>query len=181
MYALFNYAHKVHEATALLYVHTKGVRQHGKPLTPEDWRKYMLYFLVERNELCLSALFDFYYKTCGVLKRNNIYAGNFWWAKASWLKSRSTLLEQTNWDISNRHAAEFFLMKDVPTQQYDHYCVHHPHHDMMNCRTPSFLYRNISFDQLRSNPNCFHRDKVPKYPTKNNSKLWCHERVLPII
>lgn len=181
LHAMFNYAYRVHESTALLYMHTKGVRQHGKPSTPEDWRRYMLHFLVEKNELCLSALFDFDYQTCGVLKRNNIYAGNFWWAKASWLKSRSNFLRQTAWSISSRHAAEFFLMKHVPIQQYDHYCVHHPHHDMMNCRTPPYLYRNISFSELRPNPNCFHREMVPKTPTKNNSKLWCHEDVLPMI
>ena len=179
MHAVFNYAYRVHEATAILYMHTKGVRQHGKPSTPEDWRNYMIYFLVERSEICLSALFEYNYLTCGVLKRNNIYAGNFWWAKASWLKSRSTSLARTDWSISNRHAAEFFLMKGVPNEQYDHYCVHHPHHDMMNCRTPPFLYRNISFNALRDNPNCFDRRKTPHRPTRNNSKLWCHETALP--
>lgn len=161
-------------------MHTKGVRLHGRRSSPRDWRRYMTYFLAVRNDLCLSALYDRGYQTCGVLKKNHIYAGNFWWTTAKWLWSRKDLFVKFPWEMKNRHVAEYFLLENVRDDDPNHYCVHHTHHDMMLCNTPPELYVNVNIT-FRKSSNCFYRNKTPKKPTKNNSRLWCHEDNLPLI
>jgi hypothetical protein len=65
------------ENTLILYVHTKGMRNNG--VGSADWRRYLLYFLVERHELCLRLLLFSGYQTCGTQLNGEEYAGNMWY------------------------------------------------------------------------------------------------------
>ena len=123
-------------------------------------------------------MYKYDYLTCGVLKKKSIYAGNFWWAKASWIRKQAIYLPH-QWGMSNRHIAEYFLLKNVPGKQLQHYCVHHPHHDMMTCRTPRKLYEKLNISIRVNEPNCFDRKKSPRNATKGNPKSWCHQNFLP--
>jgi hypothetical protein len=86
----------------ILYLHTKGVTRYGIELLQEQtkaWRYYMEYFCVDNWEACCNTLDAF--DTCGVQIEHKAtyntlddpieidatyYNGNFWWAKASYIK-----------------------------------------------------------------------------------------------
>lgn len=55
----------------------------------QNWRKYMQYWNIEKWQECVAKL-DEGYDTCGAAFLNNpphpFYAGNFYWAKASYLR-----------------------------------------------------------------------------------------------
>ena len=98
---------KENEDYNVLYLHTKGVTLESKPIN--DWRQYMLYFLVEKYEKCFDVLKN--NDTCGVDLRKdpaNHYSGNFWWAKSNYIK---TLIEFNDMIVilSERHKAEFWI------------------------------------------------------------------------
>lgn len=99
----------------ILYIHTKGVGHEINPCI-EDWVNYMVYFLIERFDSCLEILKD--YSTCGVDLRDYPilhYSGNFWWAKAAYIKSLpdpvdfSNLQKYPNPLNSQRHNQEFWI------------------------------------------------------------------------
>ena len=75
--------------THILYFHIKGVTRYGsrqeRPV--QLWRRYMEYFTVERWRACIDALKSA--DICGVewLQHRSIFAGNFWWARASYLRT----------------------------------------------------------------------------------------------
>ena len=67
LHAMQQYANATHPDTRMLYMHTKGVRKNGwAPEYPAMWRRYMTFFLVEQHHVCLAALRDRGYETCGV-------------------------------------------------------------------------------------------------------------------
>lgn len=93
----------------VLYIHSKGVT--GRHPSQEKWRDHMMYWNVKRHLMCtdlLSRGFD----TVGVSAINTLvipihYAGNFWWTRSDYLKKKSHIT-----DLSYRHSAEWFLLKD---------------------------------------------------------------------
>lgn len=78
------------EEEYMFYIHLKGVTSEhicGQPI--RDWRNLMEYFVLERWKDCVSAL-DNGFDICGVNWHENPwphFSGNFWWAKASYIKS----------------------------------------------------------------------------------------------
>lgn len=190
------YANATDPYSRLLYLHTKGVRKNGyHPDYPVMWRRYMAFFLVEKYHVCLTALAkqkhrDYAiasgeisgYQTCGVLKQNSIYQGNFWWSTADWLSRRRPLiadLDWNTWSTGNRYAAEEYLLKNVPGDQLAHYCVHHTHHCMQCCPTYRSMYENVSV-AFRANPNCYNPSKLKPNPTKD-PRSYCHSNNFPLI
>ena len=73
-----------------------------------SWREYMTFFLVEKYNVCHVLLRQYNFYTCGVLKQGSLYAGNFWWAKVSWLKQQqvNNRLEEFEWAMHTRMEAE---------------------------------------------------------------------------
>lgn len=88
--------------TKILYFHTKGISLKGRAdaITPArvirstDWRYLMEYFLIDRFQVCVDLLNRV--DVCGVnfrggggknvwLYRTPHFAGNFWWAKGSFI------------------------------------------------------------------------------------------------
>jgi len=103
----------------VLYVHTKGIT--AEPQYKEaidDWRKYMTYFLVEKNDKCIEYLNE--YDICGVDWRGhpvNHFSGNFWWATSNHINQLPDIsqlkLPTSKVIITIRHNAEFWIgMKD---------------------------------------------------------------------
>jgi hypothetical protein len=99
----------------ILYIHTKGI---GYELNPciEDWVNYMTYFLVDKWKTCTDVLQTTL--TCGVDLRDYPtlhYSGNFWWAKASYLKTLPDPIDFANLEKypnplnSQRHNQEFWI------------------------------------------------------------------------
>ena len=72
----------------VLYLHSKGTsKPHNQNVN--DWVDLMEYFLIERYSECLEHLKE--HDSCGVnLKFFPMphYAGNFWWATSTFIKSR---------------------------------------------------------------------------------------------
>lgn len=89
-----------------LYLHTKGTSAVSP--TQNNWRQFMMYYLVTNYKLCIDVMNRGYY-TCGVnylrgldLKRH--YSGNFFWFNSNYLKK----LDKIN-NIYDRMSAEMIL------------------------------------------------------------------------
>ena len=153
---LRKYAHKASNATRILYMHTKGSSRYIRykddpvPEAVDDWRNYMMYFLVERHDICIRALTMLGYATCGVLlkdahmKRKSAahYSGNFWWSSAGWVKTSGDM-EKVNWEDATRHTTETYILGSIISSneiERDHLCVHNLFHNMYQYRTPRSSY-----------------------------------------
>ena len=84
-----------------LYLHTKGVTRVNTQYyqITKEWREYLEYFCVDKWRMCIDSLES--HDTCSVTLVNeakfgnveagfttipaNFYAGNFWWANASYI------------------------------------------------------------------------------------------------
>jgi hypothetical protein len=114
---LWEYANE-NPSSFVLYLHTKGV---GKEINPpvEDWVAYMVYFLIEKWQICKNVLAT--NKTVGVDLRPEFhlhYSGNFWWSRADFVKQLPSpsgfrhLERYPNALNSWRHNAEFWICYD---------------------------------------------------------------------
>jgi len=84
---LQEYCHNTNDEFYVCFMTHKGA-SHG-PGGHQNWRKYMQYWNIEKWKECVEKL-DEGYDTCGAAYLNNppypFYAGNFFWAKASYLR-----------------------------------------------------------------------------------------------
>ena len=81
---------KFGDSDYILYLHTKGAsKQDNKNVI--TWRHLMNYYNIEWNKKVFNIFEKTSYNTYGVLLGNagkwKLYSGNFWWAKASYLKT----------------------------------------------------------------------------------------------
>ena len=78
----------------VLYLHQKGLT-HTNNLNVKDWRDYMNHFMITRWKDCISMLTQGY-DTVGVNWNGDRdqphYAGNFWWANNSYVRTLPPLL-----------------------------------------------------------------------------------------
>jgi hypothetical protein len=80
--------------TAILYLHTKGVTRAGDR-NVEDWTRFLEYRVVEQWRDCVARL-EAGFDTCGANFRTRPwphYSGNFWWARAAYLRTLRRLLK----------------------------------------------------------------------------------------
>ena len=192
LYLMQRFASMIHAQSEILYLHTKGVRRNApNDDTITQWRRYMLYWLVEHHEICRRVLARGA-DTCGVNKRMGeqaCYAGNFWWAKAGYLAQKSPQIADLDWGINRtddlRFGAEEWLLKgqSVDDHSKKHYCVHHVHQDLRFCNIPRKWYALEDMDReytYRDNGNCYDRKKLPSNSTRDPT-TWCHKNGLPEI
>lgn len=101
------------EDCLIYYFHTKGVSYHGTQQTDrhwlyfkkkvEAWREVMEYYNIDKWQVAANVLSDGY-DTYGCLRypprpaTYTMYAGNFWWARASYLRSLQPLCEEKRKD-----------------------------------------------------------------------------------
>jgi hypothetical protein len=84
---------KFGDSDYILYLHTKGASKQNNVGYNSiiSWRHLMNYYNIELNKKVFNIFEKTSYNTYGVLlgKAGNwkIYSGNFWWAKASYLKT----------------------------------------------------------------------------------------------
>lgn len=93
----------------ILYLQTKGISYDRNLQTVNDWIDLMLYWIMEKHEICLELLNSTNIDTIGCNKSSSPhphYSGNFWWAKTNWLQQLAKI-EQTEkayaewWLLSN--------------------------------------------------------------------------------
>jgi hypothetical protein len=104
------------------YMHHKGISSNH-----HEWRRYMQYWNIEKWKECIQHL-DEGYDTCGAsfLTADSpsltcgpypIYAGNFWWAKASYLRKCRILKTPEE----NNFQPQFI---GQPHHRFDYECWH---------------------------------------------------------
>lgn len=97
----------------ILYIHTKGVTSPNNEAI-NDWRKYMLYFNVEKHEQAIKELDNFdTYGVDLVTEPTKHYSGNFWWSNSDHIKKLPSIDDISKNDakaiLTIRHNAEFWL------------------------------------------------------------------------
>jgi len=77
------------------YCHTKGA-SYQQNLKSDVWRRVMAEAILEKGwRDCVKQL-DAGANTCGIMRNNRHYAGNFWWAKASYIRTLKKPLRSSN-------------------------------------------------------------------------------------
>ena len=112
----------------ILYLHTKGIRYDDNDEKENDWINMMLYFLVEKFELCLEKMQEGCQAIgCNYLNDPKHFSGNFWWSKSQYISKLPCLIEKTEND--NPRDAEFWLCKNNPSIYELHNSnINHYHH-----------------------------------------------------
>jgi len=106
--SMIEYARGSKETFYALYIHTKGTSNLSK--AQQDWRRFMMYWLVTQYSLCIDILSRGFY-TVGLSYTNSLganpkhYSGNFFWADSEYLKTLNTIT-----DMSNRYLAEHAIL-----------------------------------------------------------------------
>jgi hypothetical protein len=81
---------KFGDSDYILYIHTKGASKQNLE-NVVSWRHLMNYFNIEKYKNIFKIFEKTDYNTYGVLLGSagelKLYSGNFWWAKASYLKT----------------------------------------------------------------------------------------------
>jgi len=78
------------ESDYILYIHTKGASKKNL-VNKKVWRYLMNYYNIENVKDVFKVFEKTDFNTYGCLLMNNsIYSGNFWWAKADYVKSINT-------------------------------------------------------------------------------------------
>jgi hypothetical protein len=81
---------KFGDSDYILYIHTKGASKQDNT-NVRTWRHVMNYFNIEKVKNVFKLFEKTDYNTFGILLGNagkwKLYSGNFWWVKASYLKT----------------------------------------------------------------------------------------------
>lgn len=107
-----NDKNKFGESDYILYIHTKGASKLTIPNynNIKSWRELMNYFNIEKCKNVFKIFEKTDYNTYGVLLNKDFYSGNFWWAKANYLKTISLINKNTT-NKDNRYHAEGNYLK----------------------------------------------------------------------
>jgi hypothetical protein len=137
------FADNISKKVKILQIHTKGVTNKDHAY---EWRKYLEYFLIEKNSICLHALDS--YKCVGVNqqyyyddenKYRNHFSGNFWWANSDYIKTLPILQI-----VEDRYAVEHWLIGNLEINDYRYFLsLHHTNIDFYQS------YLNIENYNLR--------------------------------
>jgi GR25 family glycosyltransferase involved in LPS biosynthesis/tetratricopeptide (TPR) repeat protein len=106
---------KQYPDSQVLYLHNKGISYSDDYTAVNDWIEMMLYFLVEKHEICLEKL-----KEVQVVGSNyselpeKHFSGNFWWANARYLSSMKPI-------AAIKSEGEMCLFRNNPS----YYEMHH--------------------------------------------------------
>ncbi len=111
----------------ILYLHTKGASKLNNVLYDniKSWRELMNYFNIEKVKNVFKLFEKTEYNTYGVLfcslKKINMYGGNFWWAKANYLKT----LNLSNIQKNRNNAEWSFIQNGENWKPYSPYNLEH--------------------------------------------------------
>ena len=104
---LWRVCNETDEEFYVYYLHTKGV-SYPPNTKSEPWRQHMSDAILLNWEKCVKVL-DSGEDTCGIMWRCDHYSGNFWWAKASYIRTLKKPQE-----TSNRMYFEKWINPPVP-------------------------------------------------------------------
>lgn len=93
--------------TAVLYTHSKGAMRNM--IAEDQWRRSMLWHLVFGWQHCVELLQTHDVAGCH-WRHDNHFAGNFWWARAGFLRT----LPPVNAADADRYSAELWLGSGRP-------------------------------------------------------------------
>ena len=135
----------------IVYLHTKGISYDDNNQKENDWIDMMLYFLVERFELCLEKLQEGiqavgcnYYDEKMKIRNPKCFAGNFWWAKSQYISKLHSLIEKT--ENVYPTDAEFWLCKnnqsvyELHNSKINHYNNEYPEHKYKQIKIRDYRY-----------------------------------------
>jgi hypothetical protein len=114
---------KFGDSDYILYLHTKGASKQNNAGYNSiiSWRHLMNYYNIELNKKVFNIFEKTNYNTYGVLlgKAGNwkIYSGNFWWAKASYLKT----IEMDGVKRNRYNAEVDFIQNGIDWKPYSPY------------------------------------------------------------
>jgi hypothetical protein len=119
---------KFGDSDYILYIHTKGASKQNLE-NVVSWRHLMNYFNIEKVKNVFKLFDKTDYNTYGVLLSNGdgwkLYSGNFWWAKALYVKE----LNFENIKKRNRYQAEWnFISTGENWKPYSSYNVNERNH-----------------------------------------------------
>jgi hypothetical protein len=80
---------KFSDSDYIFYIHTKGASRQNDDTYENiiSWRHLMNYFNIEKVKNVFKLFEKTEFNTYGVLFTNRNYCGNFWWARADYLKT----------------------------------------------------------------------------------------------
>jgi beta-1,4-mannosyl-glycoprotein beta-1,4-N-acetylglucosaminyltransferase len=117
----------------IVYLHTKGISFNHDDQKENDWIDMMLYFIVEKYELCFEKLQEGieavgcnYYDEKMKIRNPKHFSGNFWWANSQYISTLPSLIEKT--ENVNPNDAEFWLCKNNPSV-YEMHCSNVNHYN----------------------------------------------------
>ena len=138
----------------ILYLHSKGISYDDNNQKENDWVDMMLYFLVERFELCLEKMntgiqavgCNYYYDDDEQMKIRNPkhFSGNFWWGNSQYISKLPFLIEKT--ETVNPNDAEFWLCQHNPSvfelhnSKINHYLDVYPEHKYKQIKIRDYRY-----------------------------------------
>lgn len=125
----YMYEKAQHEDFHFYYFHTKGITYQTSDIHDRTflafvekivaWRRMMEYFLMDKWKVAVNTL-SAHYDTYGCYLfppfKNIMYAGNFWWANASYFRTLPMLSEDTK--LHNRFMAEEWLLSKVGVKPF---------------------------------------------------------------
>ena len=114
---------KFGDSDYILYLHTKGASKQNAPnyVHIESWRHLMNYFNLEKCKSVINLFEKTSYNTYGILFGTagtyRVYSGNFWWAKASYIKT----IDLGDMKKSRTKAETDFIQKGIDWKPYSPY------------------------------------------------------------
>lgn len=114
---------KFGDSDYILYLHTKGASKQNKELYRNivSWRHIMNYFNIEKSKSVINLFEKTNYNTYGILFGvagiYKVYSGNFWWAKASYIKT----IDLGEMRKSRTKAETDFIQKGIDWKPYSPY------------------------------------------------------------
>jgi len=151
----------------ILYLHTKGISYNINNNNFNyilDWIHLMLYFLVDNIQDCIKILNDNTFKTIGCnfnLNPHPHYSGNFWWAKANYIKHLN------HFKLIHKHDAEWWLLNDNSFKIDNHFICFNSNINHYQNLYPKNLYLNLLF-----NFNSYRELKLIYNIKKYESSAW---------
>jgi hypothetical protein len=118
----------------ILYLHTKGASKQTQPNYENiiTWRHVMNYFNIEKCNNVFKIFEKTDFNTWGILLRKagkwTIYSGNFWWAKASYLKT----IEMDGVKRNRFNAEVDYIQNGIDWKPYSSYNREGENHYLIN-------------------------------------------------
>lgn len=116
----------------ILYLHTKGVSYKQIYQQIEDWRNFMLYFLIDKHQTCYHLLASGEFDAIGANYKSSPrdFRGNFWWASSNYISSLKPLYLQDSTKYSAEQWAlysKFVRVYNFHESEVDHHFTVYPY------------------------------------------------------